>query len=409
MKLKVIHILDIFPSKSETFVINLILESIEKGYSAQILANRILNSKDSSQESLLLESGLYKNAETFNPNIPQNKLKRILLAIKVLLYNIRYMPVFFKTLNTKRYGLKAKTLKMWFQASIFLKYREADIFHAHFGKNGKLLSEMKDIGAIKGDIITSFYGYDTFSTDNDRTYFKNYYKSTFVTSNNIVTSSRYLFNNLICLGVPEHKVLINPVGVNIDLFRYRNRVYSNRLHIITIGRLIRLKGQHLGIDVIKILKGRGYNVQYTIMGDGDEYHALIDKIEKLELKEEITILKGGSQEKVLEELYKNHLFLMTSIKDDLGREEGQGLVVAEAQSTGIPIVCFNSGGVPETVLKNKTGFVIEEGNINEMANAVEKFILTPDLIVSMGKDARCFVEENFNNKIQSQNILRLYK
>ena len=95
MKLKVIHILDVFPSKSETFVINLILESIEKGYSAQILANRILNSKDSSQESLLLESGLYKNAETFNPNIPQNKLKRILLAIKVLLYNIRYMPVFF--------------------------------------------------------------------------------------------------------------------------------------------------------------------------------------------------------------------------------------------------------------------------------------------------------------------------
>ena len=409
LKMKAVHVISIFPSKSETFIVNFILESLKYNYSAQILADNFKNIDESSQKELLLNSGLYDNCETFNPSVSENKIIRLFQALIVLLGNLWYFKVFIRTLDHKKYGLKSKTLKMWFQAAIFLKHKDAQIFHAHFGINGKLLAEMKEIGAIKGKIITSFYGYDTFSTNKSRVYFRAYYKDAFNYSKHIITSSNYLLNNLIELNVPKDKVKVNSVGVDLNEFKFKNRDYSDTLKIITVGRLIKLKGQHLGIDVIKILKDRGHNVTFTIIGEGDEIDNLKSKINDLDLKDTITLNGGGSQHEIIKSLHQHHLFLMTSITDSTGRAEGQGLVSAEAQSTGMPVVGFESGGVPETILNGKTGLIVKEGDVNAMADAIETFILNKGLIKSMGTEARTFVHTEFNNTNQSQKLIDLYK
>ncbi|WP_171817141.1 glycosyltransferase [Winogradskyella sp. PG-2] len=408
-KVKVVHVLGLFPSQSETFVINFILETLKHNYSAQILADTIRPLEVSSQQDLLTKSGLFSSAQTFNPNVPEDKLKRLFFAISLLFKNIKFSRVLLRTLNKKRYGLKSQTLKMWFQAATFLKYRDAEVFHAHFGINGKLLAEMKEIGAIKGKIITSFYGYDTFSTDETQEHFINYYLGAFKASKQIVTSSNYLFNNLLKLNVPKGIVFVNPVGVDIDIFNYKNRSFDGSLKIITVGRLIKLKGQHVGIEVIKLLIERGYNVHYTIVGTGTEYEILKQKIKSLNLEDFITLRGGGTQNEIIELLDQNHLFLMTSITDETGRAEGQGLVTAEAQASGLPVVGFNSGGIPETIRDGITGYVVEEGNVKAMANSIEKFISHPELITTMGLEARSYIEQHFNNATQSQKIIDLYK
>lgn len=406
---KIVHVISVFPSKSETFIINLIVESLKAGFTSQILTDHLRDISISSQQELLTENSLYQKAETYNPIIPENKLKRLFLAIFILIKNIKYSAVFFRTLNYKKYGLKSKTLKMWFQASVFLKHRDAAIFHGHFGINGKLLAEMKAIGAIKGKLITSFYGYDTFSTDQNRETLKKDYLNLFAYSDYIITSSQYLYNNLMKLGTPKNKIIINPVGVNQEVFKFKKRTYTGSLNIITVGRLIKLKGQHYGIDVIKILKDKGYNITYTIVGEGKEYGVLEKKIKDNQLQDVVTLLGSKTQKDILELLYNNNLFLMTSITNEEGRAEGQGLVIAEAQASGLPIVAFNSGGVSETIDHKKTGFVVEEKNINAMAEAIEKFMEKPELFDEFGNEARKFVEQHFSNTIQSNTIIKLYQ
>lgn len=406
---KVVHVLSLFPSQSETFIINFILETLKHNYSAQILADQIRDIEVSSQQGLLIKSGVFSSAETFNPKIPENKLKRLLFAIGILLKNIKFTSIFLRTLNKNKYGLKSRTLKMWFQAAVFLKHRDANIFHAHFGINGKLLAEMKEIGAINGRIITSFYGYDTFSTDETRDYFMNYYLDAFRASKHIITSSQYLFGNLSKLNLPKEKVTINPVGVDLDIFNCKNRSYDGIFNIVTVGRLIKLKGQHLGIEVVKDLKERGCKVHYTIIGTGAEYETLKQKVEDLNIEDSVTLSGGGTQTGIIKSLHQNHLFLMTSITDETGRAEGQGLVSAEAQATGLPVVGFNSGGIPETIKNGITGYIVEEGNVKAMADCIEQFIVQPDLVKTMGIEARAYVEENFSNSIQSQKLMDLYK
>ena len=409
MKKKIVHVLSIFPSKSETFIINLIVESLRIGFSSQILTDHLKGIEQSSQQELLSKNGLYQNAETFNPIVSEDKFKRLFLAIFILINNLKYFAVFFRTLNSKKYGLKSKTLKMWFQASVFLKHRDAAVFHGHFGINGKLLAEMKAIGAIRGKLITSFYGYDTFSTDANREALKKEYSGVFAYSDYIITSSQYLYDNLMELDAPKNKIIINPVGVNQEIFKFKKRAYKNSLNIITVGRLIKLKGQHYGIDAIKILKDKGYNLTYTIVGDGEEYEALQERINRNQLQNIVTLLGSKTQKDIIELLYDNNLFLMTSVTNEEGRAEGQGLVTAEAQASGLPIVAFDSGGVSETIDNEKTGFVVEEKNAHAMAEAIEKFIIEPELINKFGNAARKFVEQNFSNTIQSNCILKLYQ
>ena len=405
---KIVHVINDFPTKSETFIVNHIVETIKCGYESVVLVNNLKPLSMSSQEQLLSDYKIYQRVQTFNPKLPDRKLFRVAKALGLLLMNIGKARVFFRSLN-KKYGNKAKTLKMWYQAAIFLKFKDTDVFHGHFGICGKLLAEMKAIGAINSKLITTFYGIDTFSTASNRDALKEEYALLFHYSDRIITSSNYLVNNLALLNAPSAKIVVNPVGVDVQKFKYKERSLSSELRLVTVGRLIKLKGQHIGIKAVKILIDQGYTVRYTIVGDGQSLSDLKSLIVDLGLESVVVLKQSKTQSEVLETLYKSDLFLMTSTTDQSGRAEGQGLVTAEAQATGIPAIGFNCGGVPETIQDGKTGFIVEDINENALAKAIEKFLDNPHLINKMGENGRAMVEQDFNSKRQSEQIMNLYK
>jgi colanic acid/amylovoran biosynthesis glycosyltransferase len=404
----IVHVLDSFPSRSETFIVNHIIECERKGFQSVILCNTLKSIDEASQPGLIQSFGLYKKAKSYNSAVPNNKILRSLKAVLVLLKNFRHYKVFFRTLNQKKFGLKAKTLKLWFQAGLFLNYKNYKTLHAHFGINGKLLAEMKAIGAVNGNIITSFYGYDTFSAADNRAHLKMYYKDVFLSSKKIITSSNYLHSNLKKLAAPKDKLIVNAVGVDLTKFPYQERVYNRVLNVITVGRLIKLKGQHLGIEAVSVLLQKGYTVNYTILGSGEEYDNLKTLILNSEYKDNFRLTEGGSQAEVCSLLHKSHVFLMTSVTDDTGRAEGQGLVIAEAQATGLPIVAFDSGGVSDSIKDHSTGFLVKENNVNDMAEKLELFFTKPKLINDMGRKAHDFVTQNFDSQKQSDNLIQHY-
>ncbi|WP_411895319.1 glycosyltransferase [Winogradskyella sp. A2] len=405
----IVHVINDFPSKSETFIVNHIVETIKEGWESHILVNNLKPKEATSQLQLFNSYGLYDIARSYNVKIPKNKVFRILKASLILLKNLRFASVFFKTLNNSKYGAKSKSLKMWFQAGVFIQYESVDIFHGHFAISGQLLADMKEIGAIKGKIVTTFYGYDTFSTEETRNGLELTYKNLFKYSDLIITSSKYLVNNLKLLKAPEDKVVVNPVGVDINKFQLKNRTLGKQLNLVTVGRLIKLKGQHLGIEAVKSLVDKGHQIHYTIIGSGEERNNLQELISQFGVEEHVTIKQTKSQIEVIDVLNDSHLFLMTSITDKTGRAEGQGLVTAEAQSTGIPVIGFNSGGIPETIKNGITGFIIEEKNVKELVDTIQKFFKNPELIDKMGRAGRKYVEKEFNSKIQSKKIIDLYK
>ena len=166
--------------------------------------------------------------------------------------------------------------------------------------------------------------------------------------------------------------------------------------MLSVGRLIKLKGHEFGIHAIHGLRAKGYAIKHTIIGSGEEMNPLKKLIAELGLEDVVTIEGNRTQAEVLQAMRASDIYLMTSTCDASGRREAQGVVVGEAQACGLPIVAFRSGGIPSMICEGETGLLIAENDVEQMIEKLEVLIQDPELRKRMGTAARSFVEKNFS-------------
>jgi len=84
-----------------------------------------------------------------------------------------------------------------------------------------------------------------------------------------------------------------------------------------------------------------------------------------------------------------------------------GLTIKEAMATSLPAIGTNSGGIPEAIINNETGFIVshkEDGNIDVTGyvEAMIKLVNSQELRKSMGKNARLRAEQLFSKEVTVQ-------
>ena len=84
--------------------------------------------------------------------------------------------------------------------------------------------------------------------------------------------------------------------------------------------------------------------------------------------------------------------------------EGVPLSTHEAMALGKPVITTNAPGCRDTVVEGKNGFLIEIGDVESLIKAMEKFILRPSIIASMGVQSRMMAEQKFDAHIVNQRI-----
>jgi phosphatidylinositol alpha-1,6-mannosyltransferase len=72
--------------------------------------------------------------------------------------------------------------------------------------------------------------------------------------------------------------------------------------------------------------------------------------------------------------------------------EGWGIVFVEAAACGRPVVVGDSGGARETLVDGETGYLVDGGDVAEVAEAVATLLEDPALGEQMGKAGRAWVE-----------------
>ena len=390
-----------FPTISETFIVTNIIETIKKGYDVKILVDIINSKSNSSQPELLKLFGLMDKVVIFNS--PVKKKERILKALGKLLNPI-VLIYFFKYCAIK----KKKSLEYIFILSHYFKLRDAKNFHVHFGTAINPLLDLKKIGFLKSKIIVTFHGYDAHFLPigkqlevlvND---YNNYVS-------HITVNSRYLKNILIQKGFSSHNIKIVPIGINTEIFCTTSGNIKEIVpfKIVTVGRLIELKGHALGIQVMSILKDRGYAISYSIVGEGEELKKLKELVTKLDLNDIIHFYGSKNQEEIKELLKEFHLFLMPSTKDKNLRQEAFGVVSLEAQAMGLPVVGFKSGGFPETLIEGKTGITVADKDVIALADVIVELIANKKKLAEMSLAAKNNVKENFDATLKTLNYIDL--
>src|SRR5690606_1422353 len=148
------------------------------------------------------------------------------------------------------------------------------------------------------------------------------------------------------------------------------------------------KGFDCSIRAVRRLLDAGLDLEYEIVGAGEERAALDSLIRELALSGRVRLL-GAKRDHEVSQLYQRaHLFVLPSVRSPRGDEETQGLVVQEAQANGLPVVVSDVGGIREGIAENESGLVFRAGDVDHLAKVLRGLIQRKDQWPEMGRAGR---------------------
>lgn len=396
-----------FPSPSETFITLQAKLASDLGFEVFILADRKMGLEDSSQPEIMLEYDLLARTTELRRMEPSGGRQRIITLLKILASGVPLDVL--RTLDYLNYGsegLKGNYVLHYEEVRPFI---DADVVHIQFGTSKYPFDALKASGLFKGKVVTTFHGFDAHFGQVDQAERMLFYSQLFKYGEAFTANSKFLEQRLIDLGCPRDKLSVIPMPVDTDYFRpLKSSTEGDEIAILSVGRLVELKGHAFGIRAVRRLMDKGYKLRYDIVGVGEEKDSLEALIVELGLQESVTLCGARSQSEVRQLMQRSDLYLMTSTVDKTGRREAQGLVSGEAQACGLPVIAFESGGVPSTILDGKTGCLVPENDVEAMAEKLAFLIDHPEERLQMGQEACTFVERNFSLQVIQHTWAELY-
>ena len=391
-----------FPKHSETFILTNISYTLRNNYKVKIYINEYLGINNSSQKNLFRQSEI-ENYLVIPRELKDNFFFKFFIYLKCL---SKYKILKFFIKNYKEVDLKKTSFILYLD--YFLSFQDK-LTHIHFNTAIEPLNFLQKIGYIDSKYIVTFHGYDAYMDTKES--FKKKYDFFYENVVAVTSNSEFLKKQLIKIGIPKEKIFVIPMGIDASAFKGENKSISKnqKIKLITVGRLIQLKGHKYGILAVNELIKKGYNCEYNIIGDGAELENLKIMVEFYNLQKYIVFHGSMEQKEIIKLLSQSDLFLMTStFEDSTGRREAFGLVSIEAQSMGLPVIGFKSGGFQETILEGITGFSVDDRNYNEMANKVELFIKNKKKYSDASAQAIIHAKK-FDLKFTMKCFLDLYK
>lgn len=157
-------------------------------------------------------------------------------------------------------------------------------------------------------------------------------------------------------------------GVNLDLFKFKNRDFSKRKtqKILIVANLIELKGHDYLIKAIAEAKQKGIETKLTVAGRGPLEMELKELAKRLDISESVRFTGYIEYEKIADLMYENDIFIMPSYYEALG------CVYLEAMSSGMITVGVWRQGIDEIIKDGENGFLVEPKSVGAIVNALER-------------------------------------
>jgi len=263
------------------------------------------------------------------------------------------------------------------------------LLHAHHGPNG--LYAIPIARNLKIPLIVTFHGSDI--TITDLRYEKPYWGFRYYFANRgrlkasgatFLVVSRFVQKKVLEMGYPAENVHL--VYTGIDTKRFSPEPAEDRPVILVVGRCTEQKGQEFAIRATAEVQKQFPDVELVLIGNGP----LRGDLEKLakQLLRRYQFLGGRPLDEVRDWMNRAALICMPSISTPSGAAEGFGMVCAEAQATGKPVVAFKSGAIPEIITHGTTGFLAEERDYQGLAEYFSILLRDVELRKRFGRAAR---------------------
>ncbi len=174
------------------------------------------------------------------------------------------------------------------------------------------------------------------------------------------------------------------IGVDVVDYQYRSaRKHASKF--LYVGNFIHLKGISYGLNAFSEALKKHPGITLTLVGRGDGKSQLVQLADELGISSSLTWVDWVNQSDLMG-IYKNHdVLLFPSLRDS------GGMVVLEAMSFGLPVICTTLGG-PGVIVNNLCGFAVAPDDlVASLTNALNLIIQNT---VKFNEMSSCAVERS---------------
>lgn len=301
---------------------------------------------------------------------------------------------------------------------ILLKIDKPALIHAHFGPSGYSILKYKKLFNIP--LITTFYGYDVNMLPLNSLEWRNRYKELFEFGDCFLTEGTNMKKSLIKLGCPADKIIVQHLGTDLNSIKFQPRVLKKgeTIKVLISGRFTEKKGIPYALEALGKLrkKNPGQKLSITIIGDsgGDkngeaEKIKILDTIKKHELSDITKMLGMQPYSVLIKEFYNHHIFLSPSVMAKNGDSEGGAPVsIIEASASGMPVVSTTHCDIPEVIINNVNGYLVDERDSDALAEKLALLIKNNNKWPDMGAKGRRHIEKNYDLNKQIHSLEEIY-
>lgn len=405
MTLRVVFFVHEFPALSETFVLNQVTGFLDLGCDVHILSARRRDEGVTHPD--VARYGLMRL--TTYIQMPARRLARLRAAVSVFSRRFRADPKqALQAINVFRYGRAAFSLELLFWLERLAETRNSfDVIYCHFGIVGRKAAFLREIGAIKGGLVTTFHGVDVSATLRKR---PNLYRHLFETGDLFLPISDRWRRHLIERGCSLGRTDVHHMGVDLTRFATNPapRDAEAPLRILIIGRQVEKKGIEYGLRAIAEARERGIPLSCTVIGDGPLRGSLEALTDKLDINRDVTFCGWQDQNVVAEQLRGHDVILAPSVTDSDGDQEGIPVTLMEAMASGLAVVSTRHSGIPELVVDEESGLLSNERDVNGLADSLERLFRDPALYARLQRAGRDAVSREFDVKKLNARLVRIF-
>jgi colanic acid/amylovoran biosynthesis glycosyltransferase len=197
------------------------------------------------------------------------------------------------------------------------------------------------------------------------------------------------------------KLELTPLGIDVSNWPVGNfREHPRPFDLISVGRLVGVKGYPLLLEAMAKLREKGRDVRLTLVGEGPDGRDLEEQARRLGIAGRVVFAGLQNQDQLRQSYANSDLCVLTSFA------EGVPVVLMEAMATGVPCVAPRIAGIPELIRHGVDGLLFTPSDLQGLTLSIEQIMDAPELRRIMSRSSREQVAEKYD---LCKNILHLSK
>ena len=273
----------------------------------------------------------------------------------------------------------------------FFKTHKVDVILAEFGFNGAAITPFAQ--KLNIPLIVHFHGHDAHRdillTDQK----KASYNNMFAYAHAIISVSHFMTEKLVQLGCPDNKIVYNPYGPRTTFYDITPS-YGNT--ILNIGRFTDIKAPQLTLQAFKDALPKCPDAHLIMVGTGELSEACKSLAKAWQIEDHVTFTGGINHNQLMPYFNEACMFVQHSVQPSYGDAEGTPNTILEASAAGLPVVSTKHAGIPQAVVHDETGFLVEEYDVRGMTKAIITLYNDKSQCKRLGVAGRKHIKTNYN-------------